>query len=54
MWGNKKKIVPKCDSLEKHVKKKRNEHGQKVMDMKCAHVKNEVQYVATKHVFVID
>ncbi len=22
--------------------------------MKCAHVKNEVQYVAMKHVFVID
>jgi hypothetical protein len=40
MLGNNKKNVPKCDSLEKHVKKKRNEYGQKVMDM--------------KHVFVID
>jgi hypothetical protein len=47
-------FVPKCDSLEKHVREKINEYGQKVMDMKYAHVKNEVQYVAMKHVYVID
>jgi hypothetical protein len=32
----KKLFVPKWDSLEKHAKKKRNEYGQKFMDMKCA------------------
>jgi hypothetical protein len=35
----KKKIIPMLDSLEKHAKKKRNEYGQKIMDMKCAHAK---------------
>jgi hypothetical protein len=41
-----KLFVPKWDSLEKHVRKKRNESRQKVIDMKCEHAKNEVQYVA--------
>jgi hypothetical protein len=36
---NKKLFVPKWDSLEKHAKKKINEYGQKIMDMKCAHAK---------------
>ncbi len=40
-----KLLVPKWDSLEKHVKKRRNEFRQKVIDMKCAHAENEVQYV---------
>jgi hypothetical protein len=38
-----KLFVSKWDSLEKHVGKKMNELGQKVMDMKCVHAKNEVQ-----------
>jgi hypothetical protein len=38
--GRKKKLfVPKWDYLEKHAKKKRNEYGQKIMDMKCARAK---------------
>ncbi len=40
-----KLLVPKWDSLEKHVRKRRNEFRQKVIDMKCAHAENEVQYV---------
>jgi hypothetical protein len=38
-----KLVVSKWDSLEKHVRKKINELGEKVTDMKCVHAKNEVQ-----------
>jgi len=38
--GRKKNLfVLKWDYLEKRAKKKRNEYGQKIMDMKCAHAK---------------
>jgi hypothetical protein len=35
----KKLFVPKWDFLEEHAKKKRNEYGQKIMDIKRAHAK---------------
>jgi hypothetical protein len=30
MWGNKKSLVPKCDSLEKHVKEKKMNMGKRL------------------------
>jgi hypothetical protein len=36
-----KLLVPKWDSLNKHVRKRKNEKGVRVMDFKCAHAKNE-------------
>lgn len=39
MKCNEKLLVPKWNSLEINAKKRRNEEGQKVMDMKCICVK---------------
>jgi len=41
-----KLLVPKWDSLDKHVGERKNEQRLKVMDPKwCAHAKNETVYV---------
>jgi hypothetical protein len=45
----KKLLVPKWDSLEKHVGKRKNEERVKVVDVKCAHAKNETKFVSINH-----
>jgi hypothetical protein len=41
-----KLLVPKWDSLDKHVGERKSEQRLKVMDPKwCAHAKNEIVYV---------
>jgi hypothetical protein len=40
--------------LEKHVRKRRNEFKQKVIDMKCAHAKKWSSICCNEHVFIID
>jgi hypothetical protein len=39
MECNEKLLVPKWNSLEVNAKKRRNEEGQKIMDMKCTQAK---------------
>jgi hypothetical protein len=36
---------PKCDSIDKHVSKKKALDGKWFMDPKCRHLKNEIVYV---------
>jgi hypothetical protein len=37
-----KLLVPKWDSLEKYAGKRKNEEGVKVVDVMCAHAKNQI------------
>jgi len=39
-------LNPKWDSLEKQMGKRKNEKGVKVVDVKCAHAKNETKFVS--------
>ncbi len=39
-------LNPKWDSLEKQTKKKKNEEKLKVVDVMCAHAKNETKFVS--------
>ncbi len=41
-------------SLEKHVGNRKNEKGVKVVDVKCAHAKNETKFVSINHPFVFE
>jgi hypothetical protein len=36
------------------VGKKKNEEGVKVVDVKCAHAKNETKFVSMNHPFVLE
>jgi hypothetical protein len=39
-------LVPKWDSIDKRAKKRKNEEGARVMDLKCVHAKNETTYMS--------
>jgi hypothetical protein len=39
-------LVPKWNYFDKHARKRKNEEGAKVMDLKCAHAKNETMYMS--------
>jgi hypothetical protein len=49
-----KLFVPKWDSLEKHVTKKKTKDGQVVMDVKCTYEKYEIQYATMKCLLVME
>jgi hypothetical protein len=36
------------------VGKKKNEKGVKVVDLKCAHAKNETKFVSMNHLLVLE
>jgi hypothetical protein len=54
MSKKKKLLVPKWDSLEKHVAKKKINYGQEIMDAKCTYAKYEIQYATMKCLLVME
>jgi len=54
MSKKEKLLVPKWDSLEKHVTKKKTKDGQAVMDAKCTYEKYEIQYATMKCLLVME
>lgn len=45
---------PKWDSLEKHVRKRKNEEEVKVVDVKCAYANNETKFVSMNCPYVLN
>ncbi len=49
-----KVLIPKWDLLEKHVRKRNNEEGVKVVNVKCAHARNEIKFVSMNCLFILE
>jgi hypothetical protein len=49
-----KLLIPKWDLLEKHVKKKNNEEGVKVVNVKCTHARNEIKFVSMNCLSILE
>jgi hypothetical protein len=47
-------LKPNWDSLEKQMGKRKNEEGVKVMDVKCAHAKNERKFVSMNRPSILE
>jgi hypothetical protein len=47
-------LVPKWDSFEKHVGKIKNEEAVKVVDVMCAHAKNEIKFVSMNRLSILE
>jgi hypothetical protein len=54
MSRKEKLLVPKWDSLEKYVAKKKTKDGHAVMDVKCTYAKYEIQYATMKHPLMME
>ncbi len=49
-----KLLIPKWDLLEKHARKRNNEEGVKVVNVKCAHARNEVKFVSMNCLSILE
>jgi hypothetical protein len=49
-----KLLVPKWDLLEKHMRKRNNEKGVNVVNVKCAHARNEIKFVSMNCLSILE